>query len=373
MICASCSATIDTGDRFCPACRMPNLAGSHHPRFGPPEREPAPMIAPRVVAPGHRPCPRCAGGVRASDHWCRSCGFDVSDLAPLPPEGRTVGVWTRPGPPGVDWYRSSSLITVMMRGMLTGVAACAVGVAVVSLIIARDLHGSLPLVGSPSSSPDWQLLHTWSATLAAVQLTFIGLAAVLIIGWTYRTYRNLRALEVVGLRMRTRWAVLGWLIPGVNLVVPKRIIDDTWRASDPDADPWSTAWRGSPVPAANTLWMVPSLVALPVVVLVQIQLSLISTLPPDPASSARAVAILYLALVFAEVLLVLGAGALARVVDSVSERQDARVRVLGPPAPLRWEQDLVAEEADEAEVGASSLPVQPVLVHSSSASAIGRY
>ncbi len=178
---------------------MPNLGGIHHPRFGPPDREPLPIVAPRVLAPGHRPCPRCADGFRSRDHYCRSCGFDVSGLAPPPPEGRTVGVWTSPGPQGSDWYRSLSVLTVALRGVLTLIAVCAVAIAAVSAMVSDDLTGHMPWPTGTHGTTDWASLQSWSGTLAVAQLALIALATLLLVAWTRRAYRNLPALDVTGL------------------------------------------------------------------------------------------------------------------------------------------------------------------------------
>ncbi len=283
MECSSCGALIDAGDRFCPACCLPNMAGSHHPKFGPPEREPSPLFVDRVVGPGLRPCPRCADGIRASDHYCRSCGLDLADLAPLPPPGRTVGVWTTPGPEGDDWYRSTAVSSAAVRLVLGAVALVGACVVANSLLIYQALGGWIPILGSAGPHPNWADLQNWSGNLAALQLVLIALATVLVIAWTRRTYRNLPALNVIDLRLRPAWAMWGWLIPGVNLVLPKRVVDDTWRASDPTDAPYApgeSGWQRHPTPTIHHLWWICTLVALPLVVLTELQLSLAGSLPP---------------------------------------------------------------------------------------------
>ena len=312
---------------------MPNLAGRHQPKFGPADRERGPIVAPKVLGTGRIPCPRCTDGYRQGDHFCRSCGFDLSGQAPPPPAGRTVGVWTAPGPHGMDWYRPLTLLSMGLRCLLMLVAVCALAMTATCLVIYRDLGGSLPLVGAARPGTDWSGVQAWCGSLAALQLLLLGLSGLLVIVWTRRGYRNLPALDVAGTRLAPRWATLGWLVPGANLVIPKRIIDDTWRASDPAVGPWSTAWRQTPVPTVNHLWWVCTLVALPVVVLAQVQLSLVGTLPPH-ITSQHSTQIGYLTLAVAEGLLIFTAVLLARVVGSVGERQRERVRVLGPAAPF---------------------------------------
>ena len=365
MTCASCGATIDAGDRFCPACRMPNVAGRHHPKFGPPDPELPPLVAPRVVAKGERPCPRCEAGVRCHDHYCRSCGFDISALAPLPPEGHTVGVWTVPGPDGTDWFRPLGVLSVATRAVLTFSALCAVAVAALSLTTFRDLGGGFLWPRSARGLTDWSELQAWGGSLAAAQLVLILVAGLLLIAFTRRAYRNLPALDVVGLRLSRRWAIVGWLIPVVNLFVPKRLLDDTWRASDPHAMPFADGWQRTSVPVPNQLWLVLGVVALPVVVIVQLQLSIFGSLPPA-ATSTHSTQTLYLVLAVAELLLVLSAAMIGRVVGTIHDRQRERVAVLGLAAPL-------ASAAAPEEEPEPPVAHDPVLVRTLQSDAAGLY
>ena len=366
MTCASCGATIDAGDRFCPACRMPNLDGRHHPKFGPPDPELPPLVAPRVVGKGERPCPRCASGVRAPDHYCRSCGLDLSGLTPLPPEGRTVGVWTVPGPQGIDWYRPLGIVSFLARLALTLSALAALAVAALSLTISRQLGGPVPW--PKGRTTDWAATQAWAGTLAAAQLAILVVSVVLLIAFTRRAYRNLPALDVVGLRLSRRWAVIGWLIPVVNLFVPKRLLDDTWRASDPSARPWTDGWQRASVPVPNQLWLVLGVVALPVVVLIQVQLSILGSLPPG-SSSVHSTQTLYLVLAVAEVLLVLAAALVGRVVGTIHERQRDRVAVLGIAAPLQ----AAPPEPEPHPLEGPAAADEPVLVRSLRSDPAGLY
>jgi hypothetical protein len=344
---------------------MPNMQGIHHPKFGPADKPVPPNVVPRVVSAGLRPCPRCSSGIRVRDHYCRSCGFDVSTLPPPPPEGRSVGVWTVPGPEGVVPYRPLSGHTTALRGVLALLGCSAVAMTLLSLTVARALGTWLPW--PRLHHPEWSELQTWGGLLAIVQLTLIAMVTLLVVLWTRRAYRNLPALHVTGCRFAPRWATLGWLIPGVNLVVPKLVLDDTWRASEPKARPWTTSWRQAPVPAALHLWMICSLAALPVVVLVQIQLSMMGSLPPSP-KMVSSTETLYLVLALAEVLLVGCCVLLWRVVGMITERQRERAYVLGPAAPLRTEDEPASPGPVEHVV-----PVPLLLVPKADLERIGRY
>lgn len=378
MECSSCGALIDAGDRFCPACCLPNMAGSHHPKFGPPEREPSPLFVDRVVGPGLRPCPRCADGIRASDHYCRSCGLDLADLAPLPPPGRTVGVWTTPGPEGDDWYRSTAVSSAAVRLVLGAVALVGACVVANSLLIYQALGGWIPILGSAGPHPNWADLQNWSGNLAALQLVLIALATVLVIAWTRRTYRNLPALNVIDLRLRPAWAMWGWLIPGVNLVLPKRVVDDTWRASDPTDAPYApgeSGWQRHPTPTIHHLWWICTLVALPLVVLTELQLSLAGSLPPATTAGIHAAQMGELLLACSQALLLFAAVLLTRIVGSIYERQRDRADAIGPvsPATQPWRAGSGPGDQPASPEADTQPATTSVFVHALDAEAIGRY
>lgn len=69
----------------------------------------------------------------------------------------------------------------------------------------------------------WVLLGLFVATGAAF------------IAWFHCAYANLERLEIAGLRFGTGWAIGGWFVPVLCWVRPKRIANDIWRGSDPDA------------------------------------------------------------------------------------------------------------------------------------------
>lgn len=70
------------------------------------------------------------------------------------------------------------------------------------------------------------------------QVTFLLAAAIAYLVWLRRAYRNLPRLGVP------------------DRVVPTRLHDDVWRASDPDL-PWPATrerWVGAPVPVRHVVW-----------------------------------------------------------------------------------------------------------------------
>ena len=85
--------------------------------------------------------------------------------------------------------------------------------------------------------------------------TYVALAV-----WTGRMYRDLLTLNVAQPRFKPGWGVGGWFVPFVNLVRPKQIVNDLWRLTGPDVDPWG-AWHDAPVPGRVHAWWAMVLIA----------------------------------------------------------------------------------------------------------------
>ncbi|WBB77409.1 DUF4328 domain-containing protein [Micromonospora sp. WMMD882] len=85
------------------------------------------------------------------------------------------------------------------------------------------------------------------AIAVAYVLAFL-VAAVLVIVWCHRARRNLDAFPGAGPTLATGWAVAGWLVPFVNVVVPYRVVanitrDSLWQpATPPLVKIWWAAW-----------------------------------------------------------------------------------------------------------------------------------
>ena len=371
MECASCGADIDAMDRYCPACRLPNGQGSRHPRFGPAERDPGPTIAPRVTLDGERPCPRCRSGLRTRDHYCRSCGLDVSMLAPPPPVSRTGGVWMTPGPLTVDSYKPLGRLSLVMRVLVLLIAVSAVVTVGVSLVLWRMISDdSLLTAGLPTVDADWIALDQWVHRLAVAQAGLLVVVAIATVLWSRRGYRNLGCLGVKGRRLAPFWATYAWLIPGVNLFLPKLIVDDTWRASDPDVPAGSARWRTTPVPTANHMWWISTIVALPTVALALAAILSIRDRPVDLAE-VHATQGSLLVLAVAELLVVFASILFTRTISGVTERQLARAARIGPARRPSMHPPVVDDEPRPP----VRTPIKgPVLLHTAGAGAsAGRY
>jgi protein kinase-like protein/uncharacterized protein DUF4328 len=102
------------------------------------------------------------------------------------------------------------------------------------------------------TEPSTGELYLW---VGLVQALWFVVTAWLWLAWFRRAYLNLPALGARRLRYRRWWAVGAWLLPLFSLFRPKQVLNDVWRASDPELLPdQGDRWRGRPVAEPLGWW-----------------------------------------------------------------------------------------------------------------------
>lgn len=91
--------------------------------------------------------------------------------------------------------------------------------------------------------------------LAGLTVPLTGVLAVLTMIWMFRIARNLRTMGRVGLSWAPGWAIGGWFAPPCIFVVPWLMLQELWKASDPDVAAGDPSWKQRPVsPLIPTWW-----------------------------------------------------------------------------------------------------------------------
>ncbi len=184
------------------------------------------------------------GGLRPEASPLRSTRLSpLPDLPPIPDSTMTE---RRP-------YRSA-----VVPGTLVRIAAVATGATAAALAI--YLNSVSDVVGRARLDPlsvYQQDLMTLSRNGDRVALALLGIQAlttVLLMVWLRRMYRTLTTLGVDATRFAPGWAVGAWIVPFLNFVRPKQMIDEVWRGCDPDAPHTFAASRAAPVPRTLHFW-----------------------------------------------------------------------------------------------------------------------
>ncbi|MFZ9630127.1 MAG: DUF4328 domain-containing protein [Ilumatobacteraceae bacterium] len=88
-------------------------------------------------------------------------------------------------------------------------------------------------------------------------------AAVLTMVWMVRIGKNLRSIGRQGLSWSPAWGIWGWFTPPCIHVVPWLVLQEQWKASDPDIAPGDSSWKQRPVsPLVHAWWALYGLVPL---------------------------------------------------------------------------------------------------------------
>lgn len=93
-----------------------------------------------------------------------------------------------------------------------------------------------------------------SSDRIALFLVLIHLAmVVMLIVWLRRSYRNLASFGLRETRFRYGWVFWCWFTPIFNLFRPKQLVDEVWRASDPEL-PEAYYTPNASVPRLHNFW-----------------------------------------------------------------------------------------------------------------------
>lgn len=180
-------------------------------------------------------CGFCGTESYAGARSCPACG-NVFGGEPAGAVGahapRTPGVETG-GPPGKGF--NGGALARQERGTRWILLAAALVALADAAFLARDatrvlnnLRHPIPVSVAPHllRRRDLLGLADWSLTLGA--LVALG-------GWCQQAYANVAALTA-GTPRHARWAVAGWLVPGLDVVVPPLMLGELWRSGTPSLE-----------------------------------------------------------------------------------------------------------------------------------------
>lgn len=347
LTCKDCGSTVTPMDRFCPACGTPNAHSKFHPKFGPGVKRFEPEIVSDIAAPGSPSCPRCHRLMQRPDEFCRACGMELGPAWARYERVHILHTWRQDNRWTMVHYHSARGLAVALQMILFfGITIAATVGVLDSWLLARA--GDLLAVGPSSAS----LLGVRDgAELLAAGLVVVG--GVVLVTWMRRSYANLPALAVGDLRFAPRWVVLGWLVPGINLIRPKQVMDDLWRASHPLAPPFSSSWRLGPGSTWSHVWWWGLLLGAALGLAGHdLIASNAARAVSDPADLQAGLFVSGLA----AFLLAVAAGALLVLVQQIADRQDDRAELVESETPETYAAEMEAHRL-AASLQGSTAPV----------------
>jgi hypothetical protein len=171
------------------------------------------------------------------------------DLPPPPtPQPASEALLPPPGPPGwpAEPPRPMRVLGTWRLALLAAGAAASALFAVYTTTSVRLLQRAMAGAAVTDAELATALIRTNIVSLGQLVLWLATMTVFLI--WFHRGYRNVRSLGTTAPRFGTGWAVGSWFVPILNLVRPKQIADELWRASRPAAASDGTSDEGPDEP-----------------------------------------------------------------------------------------------------------------------------
>jgi len=193
------------------------------------------------------PCPECGNETSNAAVACPQCGHAVSDAEVSQSAGSSqVG-----NAPPRRWlsYRLSGTVAAFWWASTISYGFSALMFASVWSDWSGYMNGDGTFAALFRSDPRafdsaaWSSLITW-------------IAGILFIVWLYKAYRSAESRGAAGRRWGPGWAVGGWFIPLANLVIPKMVVNETDRMSNPDcgSPPIEDRWKQLPRMRKSDAW-----------------------------------------------------------------------------------------------------------------------
>ena len=203
-------------------------------------------------------CPECGGTVSDQAEICTNCGYPVAQQtsapAPFvgPPPGSSIAQRTTPER-GV-----SAGLTRTTSGFLWGTSGLyliAAAAFVWYLFVWNDWAGQR----SPSAAVVQSTTETEATAFGFLSIALIGylVTAVIFITWFFQSYRAAQSRGATARTWAAGWAIGGWVIPFANFVIPKLVMNEVDRMSNPEAGdpPIGDRWRPLPrLESSDTWW-----------------------------------------------------------------------------------------------------------------------
>jgi len=203
-------------------------------------------------------CPECGRTVSDQAEICTNCGYPVaqqtSTPVPLvgPPPNSSIAQRTTPER-GV-----SAGLTRTTSGFLWGTSGLyliAAAAFVWYLFVWNDWAGQR----SPSAAVVQSTTETEATAFGFLSIALIGylVTAVIFITWFFQAYRAAQSRGATARTWAAGWAIGGWVIPFANFVIPKLVMNEVDRMSNPEAGgpPIGDRWRSLPrLESSDTWW-----------------------------------------------------------------------------------------------------------------------
>ena len=192
-------------------------------------------------------CPECGREVSDEAPSCLHCGYPLAAAAP------TGGPPLRPASTasvnlGLSKATSASLWAT------AGLYVIAAGAFLWYLFVWNDWAGQR----DPSAAATQNALDAETLAFGFLGIGLIGYAitGVLFVVWFFKAYRAAASRGATGRTWASGWTIGGWFIPLANFVIPKLVMNEVDRMSNPETGdpPIGDRWKTLPRLEPSDMW-----------------------------------------------------------------------------------------------------------------------
>ena len=204
-------------------------------------------------------CPECGKPVSDQAEACVNCGYPVG-AEPAARSGTVPSFGSQQSIPPVPARVKgvSAGLTRSTAGFLWGTSGLyliAAAAFVWYLFVWNDWAGQR----SPSAAVVQSTTETEATAFGFLSIAVIGylVTAIIFITWFFQAYRAAASRGAGGRTWAAGWAIGGWVIPFANFVIPKLVMNEVDRMSNPEAGdpPIDDRWKSlSRLEASDTWW-----------------------------------------------------------------------------------------------------------------------
>jgi hypothetical protein len=207
-------------------------------------------------------CSECGHDVRSAAVACPNCGNPISqpsDMAQPTHAPPTSQPTVRPSPP-------MSLQRIDVRPLSFGLSGTVAGfwwaASVLYALAAFFMFGAWGIwLGFDEGTESlFQMVNSdrYAFGVFGWATLWMWVSGILFIVWFYQAYRSAESHGASGRRWSSGWSIGGWFIPLANLVIPKMVMNEVDRMSNPLAGepPRDEQWKLMPRSVVSDLWWI---------------------------------------------------------------------------------------------------------------------
>lgn len=200
-------------------------------------------------------CPECGREVSDQGRSCVYCGYPLAGpVAPAAGVLPTVPVGRQPARVHTVGLGLSKTVSNFLW-VTAGLYLVAAGAFAWYLFVWIDWAGQR----DPSAAATQNAADAETAAYGFLGIGFIGYAitGVLFIVWFFQSYRAAASRGATARTWASGWTIGGWFIPLANFVIPKLVMNEADRMSNPEAGdpPIEDRWRSLPrLESSDTWW-----------------------------------------------------------------------------------------------------------------------